>query len=226
MVNYYHRFLPHIAATMVPLYAALTGKPKTLTWTSSHAATFDKAKRALSDAAYLSFPTPGFPLVFSTDSSDIAIGAVLEQVFHGEKQPLAFFSKKLSPTESRYSTFDRELLTVYTAVRHFRHLIEGSTFTIQTDHLPLVYAFTKKLDPHSARQQRHLCEIFEFNCTQQHVPGKKNPVADALSRNLISSVCLGLDYELLARLQQQDPEMLTCRTSLTALRWEDKLNQV
>ena len=127
MVNYYHRFLPHIAATMAPLYA-------TLTWMSSHAAAFDKAKRAFSDAAHLSFPTPGLPLVLSTDASDIAISAVLKQVLHGAKQPLAFFSRKLLPTESRYSTFDRELLAVYTAIRH---LVEGSSFTIQTDHLPL-----------------------------------------------------------------------------------------
>ena len=63
--------------------------------------------------------------------------------------------------------------------------------------------------------------ISEFNCTLQHVPGKKNPVADALSRNAISSICLGLDYELLARLQQQDPEMSSCRTALTALQWKD-----
>ena len=164
---------------------------------------------------------PGLLLVLSTDASDIAIGAVLEQVLHGTKQPLTFFSKKLLPTESRYSTFNRELLAVYTAVRHFRHLIKGSSFTIHTDHLPLVHAFTKKSDSHSARQQSHLSAISEFNCTLQHVPGKKNPVADALSRNSISSVCLGLDYELLARLQQQDPEMPSCRTSLTALRWED-----
>ena len=221
MVNYYHRFLPHIASTMAPLYAALAGKPKTLTWTPAHAAAFDNAKRALSDAAYLKFPTPGLSLVLSTDASDIAIGAVLEQVLHGTKQPLAFFSRKLSLTESRYSTFDRELLAVYAAVRHFRHLVEGSSFTIQTDHLPLVHAFTKKTDPYSARQQRHLSAISEFNCTLQHVPGKKNPVADALSRNSISSVCLGLDYELLARLQQQDPEMPSCRTSLTSLQWKD-----
>ena len=198
---------------MAPLYAALTGKPKTLTWTSSHAAPFDKAKRVLSDAAYLSPPTSGLPLVLSTDASDITISAVLEQVLHIAKRPLAFFSGMLSPTESRYSAFDRELLAVYTAIRHFRHLIKGSSFTIQTDHLPLIHAFTKKSDPHSARQQRNLSAISEFNCTLQHVPGKKNPVADALSRNSIASVCLGLDYELLTRLQQQDPEMPYCRTS-------------
>ena len=67
MINYYyHQFLPHIAATMAPLYAALTGKPKSLAWKFSHAAVFNKAKRALSDAAYLSFPMPGLPLVLST----------------------------------------------------------------------------------------------------------------------------------------------------------------
>ena len=63
--------------------------------------------------------------------------------------------------------------------------------------------------------------ISEFNCTLQHFPGKKNPVADILSRNSISSICLCLDYELLARLQQQDPEMPSSRTSLTALQWQD-----
>ena len=221
MVNYYYQFLPHIAAIMAPLYAAFTGKHKNLTWTSSHAAAFNKSKRALSDAAYLNFPTSGLPLVLSTDASDIAIGAVPEQVLRGAKQPLAFFSKKLSPTKSQYSSFDRELLAVYTAVHHFHHLIGGSSFTIHTDHLPLIHAFTRKLDTHSARQQHHLSAISEFNCTLQHVPGKKNPVADALSRNSISSVCLGLDYEILARLQQQDPAMPSCRTFLTALRWED-----
>ena len=173
MVNYYDRFLPHIAATMAPLYAALNGKPKTLTWTSSHAAAFDKAKRALSDADYLGFPMPGLPLLLSIDTSDIAIGAVLKQVLHGAKQPLAFFSRKLSPTESRYSTFDRELFAVYTVVHHFRHLIEGSSFTIQTDHLLLVHAFPKKSDTHSARQQRHLSAISEFICTLQHVLVRK-----------------------------------------------------
>ena len=51
MINYYHHFLPNITAMMAPLYTALTGKPKTLTWGPTQAAAFDAAKQALSSAA-------------------------------------------------------------------------------------------------------------------------------------------------------------------------------
>ena len=71
------------AFTMAPLYTALTSKPKTLTWGPTQPAAFIAAKYALSSAAYLKFLMPGLPLVLSTDASDIAIGAVLEQVSHG-----------------------------------------------------------------------------------------------------------------------------------------------
>ena len=131
VVNYYHHFLPNIASTMAPLYTGLAGKPKTLTWGPTQAAAFVTAKHTLSSAAYLKFPMPGLPLVLSTDASDITIGTALEQVLHGARQPLAFFSRKLSLTETRYSTFDRELLAVYAAVRHFKYLLKGASFTIR-----------------------------------------------------------------------------------------------
>jgi len=47
-------------------------------------------------------------------------------------QPLAFMSKKLSQAQTKYSPYDRELLAIYTAVKHFRHLLEGREFTIFT----------------------------------------------------------------------------------------------
>jgi hypothetical protein len=36
--------------------------------------------------------------------------------------PPRFFSQKLAPAEIRYSAFNRELLAVYAAVLHFRHI--------------------------------------------------------------------------------------------------------
>ena len=143
---------------------------------------------------------PSLPLVHSTDASDIAIDVALEQVLHGARQPFAFFSRKIWPMETRYSTFNKELIAVHATIRHFKHL-EGASFTIQTAHLFLVHAFTKKTDPCSARQQRHLSAISEYNCTLQHVPGKRNPVTDVLYMNSISSICLSLDYVHLAHLQ-------------------------
>ena len=113
----------------------------------------------------LASPIPDAPLFLITDASNIAIGAALEQEVSGLRQPLAFFSRKLTTPERRYSTFDRELLAVHSAVRHLRHLLEGQTYTICTDHKPLVTALTKPGDAWTDRQQRHLSAIAEKACT-------------------------------------------------------------
>ena len=99
MVNYYHRFVPALSS-VAPVYSVLHGKPKSLQWGPPQDAAFQAAKEALSAAAYLQFPEPGAPLTLSTDASDVAIGAVLEQSIQGCPQPIAFFSRKLSATES------------------------------------------------------------------------------------------------------------------------------
>ena len=60
-----------------------------------------------------------------TDASDTAIGAVLEQQVNGQWQPLSLFSRQLNKTEIGYTTIDRELLGVHSAILHFRYFLEG-----------------------------------------------------------------------------------------------------
>lgn len=69
-----------------------------------------------------------------TDASDHSLGAVLQQKEYEVWKPLAFFSKTMSATQRRYSVYDRELLAIYAAVKHFRRLIEGSEIIVYTDH--------------------------------------------------------------------------------------------
>ncbi|XP_068203677.1 uncharacterized protein [Palaemon carinicauda] len=61
------------------------------------------------------------PLKLTTDASNVIFGEVLEQIVNGSLQRLALFSKKLKLAETRYSMFDRELLTVYLAIPHFKY---------------------------------------------------------------------------------------------------------
>jgi hypothetical protein len=138
MVNFYRRFLPGIARTLQPLTDALKGAPKTLEWPLAAAATFGAAKAALAAAVPLAHPAPNAVLSLATDASDTHVGGVLQELNGGRWQPLAFYSKKLSWVGTRYSTFDRELLAAFRAVKHFRFLLEGRQFCLPTDHKPLV----------------------------------------------------------------------------------------
>ncbi len=97
-------------------------------------------------------------------------------------QPLGYFSRKLTDTESRYSTFDRELLAAFAVIQHFRHFCDGRSFQLCTDYKPLVTALSRVSFPISPHQQRHLAFISEFSVQMLYLPGLKNVVADFLSR--------------------------------------------
>ena len=185
MVNFYNRFVPHASLLMSPLFAAVAGKKgkDLVVWDKKVEQAFTDIKAALAAATLVHHPHHDAVTALTTDASDVGVGAVLEQCIDGVWQPLAFYSRKFSAAEKNYSTFDRELLAVHSSIRHFRYFLEGRLFTVYTDHKPLVSAIKKVSDPHSPRQQRHLAAIAEFTTDLQHVAGKANFVADALSRD-------------------------------------------
>ena len=214
LVNFYHRFLPHCAELMNPLHSLLaSAKPKSqaLTWSDTAQAAFNATKDTLAKASLLSYPTTDAPTCLMTDASDTGVGAVLQQHFNGTWHPIAFFSKKMSPAETRYSTFDRELLAVYLAIKHFRHYLEGRMFHVLTDHKPLTYALNSRSDRHSPRQARHLDYISQFTSNIRHVPGVDNAVADALSRSETNALLSGqppnVDFADMAKTQSTDSQI-------------------
>ena len=209
MINYYHRFMPHAAEVLRPLHKSVVEvKPtsgitnttsgttprrklkKKLEWSPEVSEAFKRAKEAIVNATKLAHPVPKAKIAVTTDASEIAIGAVLEQLVKGEWQPLGFFSKQLSQAQQKYSTFDRELLAIHLAIRKFRYYVEGFKFTVYTDHMPLLAALEMASEPHSARQTRQLAAIAEYTMDIQHVSGRANVVADALSRVQPSGVLL------------------------------------
>ena len=69
---------------------------------------------------------------------------------------MAFFSKHLEPPQRSYSAFDKELLPVYEAIRHFRHFLERCEFHVPTDWKPLTYAIAQSGDNFTSRLSRQL----------------------------------------------------------------------
>ncbi|BES94023.1 Reverse transcriptase (RNA-dependent DNA polymerase) [Nesidiocoris tenuis] len=211
MVNFYNRFIPKAAELQIELQTVIAGRPKKdktpLQWTPELDSAFSALKTALSQATVLAHPSLDAPLSVSTDASDVAIGGVVHQHVNGKKQPLGFFSRKLQPSQLKYSTYDRELLAIHETIKHFRYLLEARDFVVYTDHRPLTYAFQQQSDRTSPTQARQLAFISQFTTRIEHLPGDQNVVADALSR--IASITLPskIDFDRMAQLQDNDEDL-------------------
>ena len=78
-------------------------------------------------------------------------------------------------------TYDLELAAVIHALKMWRHHLIGRKFTLMTDNKGLKYLLDQ---PNlNARQARWLAFLSEYDFKIQHIKGKENKVADALSRN-------------------------------------------
>ena len=205
---------------MEPLNTLLSGghehehEHEHLSWDDATTQAFSAVKEALASAALLAHPKPYALTNVMTDASNTAVGAVLQQYIDRQWQPISFFSKKLQPAETRYSTFDQELLAVYLAIKHFRYFLEGRTFHILTDHKPLIFAFQARQDRYTPRQCRHLDYISQFTTDLRHIRGIDNSVADALSRieaNALTQNSLPVvDFQVMAEAQWKDSELQHC----------------
>lgn len=116
MTNYYRQCIPKMAELQVPLSKYIKHSIKNdktrIVWIIDAVDSFNKLKQALSDATRSSFLSPKSDIVLVTDASTNCIGAALEQIENGSTRPVGFFSRKLTETERRYSTYDRELLAI------------------------------------------------------------------------------------------------------------------
>ncbi|GFS61473.1 transposon Tf2-9 polyprotein [Trichonephila clavipes] len=222
LLNFYRRFLLKAAEQQYLLSEFLKGSKgkknsKPLNWSSEAITAFQRCKQALADAALLAHPSPSAPLALHVDASDYATGGALHQVVDSELQPLAFFSRKLTSSEKSYSAYDRELLAIYSAIRHFRYMLEARDFTVFTDHKPLTYAFRQKSDKCSPWQIRQLDFISQFTTNIVHIPGSDNIAADVLSRVSAITFPSQIDYDCIADTQQTDQELHTLIASGTSL---------
>lgn len=219
MINFYRRFIPNAAQIQSSLNNLLTGSVKSshpVNFTSKEQEAFDACKESLCRAAMLAHPDCEAKLALVTDASDVALGSVLQQCRDGETwQPLAFYSRALSPSQKKYSPYDRELLAIYESIKYFRHMVEARNFAVYTDHKPICFAFHSRKENCSPRQFRHLDYISQFTTEIRHISGKDNVVADSLSR--IEEISQPVHLETIVQAQQQDPELIRLLNGNTSL---------
>lgn len=220
MINFYRTSIQNAAQIQAPLNEFQKGNPKKhqeLVWSQEQLDSFDKLKNSLAEATLIVHPDVSATLALFVDASNFSIGAVVQQMEKDEWKPLAYFSRNLSPPQQKYSAYDRELLAIYEAIKYFRHMLEAREFIIFTDHKPITYAFRKKVDTSSPRQFRYLNFIGQFSTDIQHISGRDNIVADALSRITSIDVPTNISAKKLEEEQEKDEELKTLLTGTSSL---------
>ena len=172
MVNYYRDMWIHRSDILTPL-TRLSSKKVPYKWTDVEQTAFDTIKKVISKEVLLAYPDFNKSFHIHTDASEHQLGTVISQ----NDRPIAFYSRKLQPAQTRYTTTECELLSIVETLKEFQNILLGQQIVIHTDHKNLTYA-----NFNTARIMRWHLIIEEFGPELTYIKGPKNVVADALSR--------------------------------------------
>ena len=178
VVNYYRDMWIRRSHVLAPL-AALLSKDVKWKWEDEHRKAFRDIKNIIAREVMLAYPDFSKPFVIHTDASHHQLGAVISQ----DEKPIAFYSRKLNPAQSRYTTTERELLSIVETLKEFRTILLGQRIIVHTDHKNLV---CKTFNTERVMRWRLILE--EYGPELHYIKGENNIVADALSRLEMTSL--------------------------------------
>ncbi len=178
------------SSKFIPQYSDITGPLRQLIhqdvewcWHETHEEAFARLKQASTNPPVLQYFDTSIPVVLSADASQHGLGAVCLQ----QGRPVAFASRALTPTESRYAQIEKEMLALVFATKKFHDFIYGRPVTVETDHQPLITILRKPLHTASPRLQGMMMKLHRYHLDVIFKRGKELFVADALSRAHLST---------------------------------------
>ena len=172
IVNYYRDMWPQRSHILAPL-AKISGKTAKWEWGPEQQEAFEKMKKEITSDVLLAYPDFEKPFVIHTDASHTQLGAVISQ----DGRPIAFYSRKLKPEQTRYTTTERELLSIVETLKEFRNILLGHKIVVWTDHKNLT---CKNFNTERVMRWRLVLE--EYGPELRYIKGESNTVADSLSR--------------------------------------------
>jgi len=186
LASYYHKFIKNFAKITALLTNLLKKSAVTYDWDEACDEAFGTLKGILVKAPVLKLPDFDKDFEIHSDGSDFAIGGVIVQ----DGRPVAFESKKLSETERRWPTHEKEMWAVIHCLKTWGHYIGSKNVVVWTDNVTLKYfSIQPKL---SSKQVRWQDTLALFNVDIRHKPRKESIVPDALNRkHQLRMVCVG-----------------------------------
>lgn len=182
LASYFRQFVPNFSRLFCPIYKLMSGKCP-FEWTPECEEVRQKVIEILTNEPVLMIFDPQYPAELHTDASAEGYGAILFQIVDGNRRPVAYFSKRTTPAESRYHSYELETLAVVNAVRHFRQYLHGQKFIVVTDCNSLKLSRNKvDLTPRVHRWWAFL-QTFDFDV--KYRSGNQMTHVDFLSRNFL-----------------------------------------
>ena len=173
LTGYYRKFIASYGAIASPLTSLL--KKEAFSWSVDAERAFLDLKRVLMSAPLLQLPDFSLKFVVDCDASGSGFGAVL----HQGDGAIAFFSRPVAAHHAKLPAYERELIGLVKAVRHWRPYLWGRPFTVRTDHWSLKFLLDQRLT--TIPQHTWVSKLFGYDFSVEYRPGKQNVVADALS---------------------------------------------
>jgi transposase InsO family protein len=178
-MQYYSKFIGHFSSIAEPLFQVLT--EDTFFWGEAQDRSYRSLIDCLKGEPVLRSFNPAIRSRLVVDASEYGLGGVLEQ----ESRPVICISRRLSKSEINYSQTQKEALAIHWALRRLHKYLFNHRFTFVTDHEALKHLFhpDKSLQKcTSSMLQRWAVEMSSYDYEIEHVPGKRIPQADYLSR--------------------------------------------
>ena len=135
LANYYRDHALSFPAISAPL-SDLTkkGQPNVVCWGEAQEKAFITLPKILLRKPVLRLHDHEKTFILRTDASNCGLGAALMQNNGDKLHPVAYGSWKLTHTERKYSTIEKESLAIVWGVTKFCLFLVGKPFILQTDH--------------------------------------------------------------------------------------------
>ena len=133
-------FIPHLSALTAPLRSLLK-KDSNFQWNANCQEAFEQIKKSISSQVTLCYFDKSQKVTLHVYASTKGLGAALIQ----DDKSIAFASKALTETKTRYVNIERELPAVMYGCERFHTYLFGHPSVVESDHKPLESIHLKHL---------------------------------------------------------------------------------
>jgi Reverse transcriptase (RNA-dependent DNA polymerase). len=185
LASYFRKFIQNFSRLAAPLFKLVSGprkkNSKQITWLPEHEVIRQKIISILTSDPVLKIFDPRYPIELHTDASSSGYAGILMNIVDKIPRVVSYFSKRTTPEESRYHSYELETLAVVKSIQHFIYYLQGYPFKVVTDCESFKATQNKKeLIP---RVQRWWTFLQGFEFTIEYRKGSKMSHVDFLSRN-------------------------------------------